>query len=59
MAAASYCQFEHMNIVGRLVLTEHVGLREATKDGNLVTKYLTWWPGDTSRSRVDTVHDYR
>lgn len=34
-----------------------MGFRERTKDRNLVTKDLRWWPGDASGIAVDAVDD--
>lgn len=39
------------------ILTEHVSLGEGTKNGDLITKDLGWWPGNSSRAAVDTI-DY-
>ena len=34
-----------------------VCLTEGTQDGDLVSKDLGWWPGNTSRIGIDTIYD--
>jgi len=38
-------------------LTEHVGLRKRSEDGDLITEDLAGWPRDTSRRRINAIYN--
>ena len=56
-AAFIVVSLKFAQIGGGEMLTEHVSLRERSKNGDLITKDLARRPRDTRSSRVDTIYD--